>query len=311
MKKFDIANNVSRAFHKVGFKLKKHSPEILVISGVIGMGVTVVTACKATTKLDRILINAKETVEKIHEAAEHPEVLPEEYTVEDSKKDLAITYAKTGIEIVKLYGPSIILGVASSAAILSGTNILHKRNAALAAAYATMDNSFKKYRGRLIDRFGKELDKELKYDIKTKEIEEVVVKEDGTEVIEKKTVNVVEPDMKSGYARCFDETCCGWTRDSEYNLMFLTTQQAQMNKKLQSQGCLYLNDVYEALGFQKSAAGQVVGWIYDEKNPVGDNYVDFGIHDLHDKEKRLFVNGYEKSIWLDFNVDGNILDLMP
>lgn len=311
MTKTQIINSVTRTFHKVGFKLKKHSPEILVVTGVVGVVTSAVMACKATTKLDAILENAKNKVNTVHEAMENPETLPEDCTVEDCKKSLAIVYGQTAIELVKLYGPAVTIGVASITAILAGNNILHKRNVALAAAYATVDNGFKEYRGRVIERFGKELDKELRFDVKAKEVEETVTNEDGSETVVKKTINVVDPTTYSGYARCFDETCSGWTKDAEYNLMFLTMQQTAANKRLQEKGYLFLNDVYEMLGIQRSKAGQAVGWVYDESHPTGDNYVDFGIHDLHDESKRLFVNGYEKSIWLDFNVDGNILDLMP
>ena len=68
--------------------------------------------------------------------------------------------------------------------------------------------------------------------------------------------------------------------------------------------------MYDLLGIQRTSAGQVVGWIYDESNPIGDNYVDFGIYDLHDEAKRNFVNGYERTILLDFNVDGDILNMI-
>ena len=64
------------------------------------------------------------------------------------------------------------------------------------------------------------------------------------------------------------------------------------------------------LAIPRTKAGQVVGWIYDEKHPIGDNFVDFGIIDINDERKRAFMNGYERNILLDFNVDGNILDLI-
>lgn len=307
MAKFEIMNNATRAFHKVGLKFKKHSPEILVGAGVVGVVTSTVMACKATTKLDTILDKTKDDIDKIHEAVEHPEMLPEEYTVEDSKKDLAIVYTKTAVDVLKLYAPSIIVGGLSITAILSGHRILRKRNIALAAAYATVDKGFKEYRGRVIERFGEELDRELKYNLKAKEVEEIVTNEDGTETIVKKTVETADIDFGSQYARFFDETCTGWTKDPEYNLTFLINQQRYANDLLKSRGHLFLNEVYDMLGLPRSKAGQVVGWIYDEKNPIGDNYVDFGIHDVHNERKRAFVNGYERSILLDFNVDGNII----
>lgn len=305
-----LITNLTRSLNKAGLIIKKHSPEILAVGGTIGVVATVVTACKATTKLNGILEKSKEEIDQIHYAAAHPEELAEEYTIEDSKKDLTIVYTQTALKLVKLYGPAVVLGVGSLAALLGSNQILRKRNVALAAAYTVVDKSFKEYRGRVVERFGKELDRELRYNIKAKEVTETIVHEDGTETTETKTVQV--PDIAPGhsdYCKIFDETCPNWTRDREYNYMFLNKTQAQFNDLLQRRGYVFLNEVYKALGFQPTPAGQVVGWVYDEKDPVGDNFIDFGIHDKNDPEKRAFVNGLEQSIWLDFNPDGVIHEL--
>lgn len=312
MKKLKVPNRVSRKFHRAGLTLKKHSPEILLVTGVVGVVASGVMACKATLKVNNIAEESKEVVDKINEATErgHNDA-GETYTLEDAKKDLAIHRVQTGFKYVKLYAPAAVLGVTSIACILASNNIIRKRNLALAAAYTTIDTSFKDYRKRVVDRFGKELDRELKYGIKAKEVEETVVNEDGSEAVVKKTVEVIERPMHSQYARIFDETCPHWEKNADYNRMFLLQTQEYLNQKLQEQGYLFLNDAYEALGFQKTNYGQIIGWIYDEKNPIGDNFVDFGIWDVHDENKRLFINGYERSIIIDFNVDGNILDLIP
>lgn len=305
--------NVSRTFHKVGFKLKQHSPEILVVAGVVGTVTSAVLACKATTKLSGILDKAKTDIDTIHAVTKNPELLPEgeEYTVEDSKKDLTIVYAKTGVDLLKLYGPALALGAVSITAILAGHNITRKRNIALAAAYTALDNSFKGYRGRVIERFGKDLDRELRYNIKAKEIEETTTNEDGSETTVKKIVNVGTPSDFSPYAKCFDETCAGWSRNAEDNLFFIKQQQNYLNQRLQTYGHVFLNEAYDALGFQRTKAGQQVGWVYDPNNPDCDCFIDFDVFDLYDEQKRAFVNGYEKSIWLDFNVDGVISELLP
>lgn len=308
--KTDIMKNVTRNFNKIGFQLKKHSPEILVVAGVVGAVTSAVMACKATTKVHDILEDTKTKVDQVHEVLANDDIPEEKYSVEDSKKDLAIIYAQTGFEFIKLYGPSVALGVLSITAILTSNNILRKRNLALAAAYTTIDRSFKEYRGRVVERFGKDLDHELKHNIKAKEIEETVTNEDGTETTETKTVDVANPTEYSDYARFFDEACSGWTKDPELNLMFLKRQQSYANDLLQRRGYLFLNEVYDMLGIPRTKAGQVVGWVYDENCPVGDNYVDFGIYDMHREKCRDFVNGYERTILLDFNPDGNILDLM-
>jgi hypothetical protein len=300
------------------FQLKKHSPEILVIGGVIGTVVAGVMACKATTKVDAILEKTKQDVDKCHRIKDEPELnalykqeYGEEYDETALKKDLTVVYAKTGVELAKTYAPAVAVAAVSITAILAGNNILRQRAVAYAAAFTSVDTSFKEYRERVRDRFGAELDKELRYNIKAKEIEETIVKEDGTEETVTKTVQVMNPSPYDEFTRCFDETCDGWTRNAEMNLAHLIGQQNYLNEKLRSRGYMSMNDVYESLGFQKTGIGQCIGWVYDEKNPNMANFIDFGIHDLRDPDKRAFVNGYEKSIWLTFNPDGDLRTLIP
>lgn len=308
-----ITTTVSKTLHKTGFKLKKYSPEILAVSGVIGIVTSAVMACKATTKVSAILEESKATIDAIHDCQENPELVEEgKYTDDDAKKDLAITYVQTGVKLVKLYAPSVILGTLSITAMLASNDILRKRNAALAAAYATIDGSFKKYRERVIERFGETVDKELKYGVKKQKIEEIVKDpETGKEKKAKKTVEVVDGiDGYSEYARFFDDGCKGWEKDAESNLLFLRAQQQYANDLLVSRGYLFLNEVYNMLGIQITKAGQVVGWVYDPENKNLNNWVDFGIYDVNKPKARDFVNGLERTILLDFNVDGDIWSLM-
>lgn len=310
MKVKEIINSVSYNAHRIGFKIKKASPEIMVVAGVVGVVTSTVMACKATTKVNDILEETRKQVDDVHNVLDSDVVSEDEYTNDDAKKDLAIIYTQTGVKLIKLYAPSVLVGALSITGILASHKILKKRNVALTAAYATIDRSFKEYRGRVVERFGKELDRELRYNIKAQEIEEKTVDKDGNETIEKKTISVVDPNMYSDYARIFDNGSMGWTKDPEYNLMFLKLQQNQANDRLRAQGYLFLNDVYDMLGIPRTKAGQIVGWIYDEENPVGDNFVDFGIYDIYNEKACDFVNGRERSIVLDFNVDGNILDMI-
>lgn len=310
MNKNDFLNNTTRLFNKFGLKTKKYSPEILVITGITGTIVSAVMACKATTKANSVIESHKEKMSEIHQAAEYASL--DEYSEKDIKRDTALVYTQTAIEFIKLYGPSVALEALSITSILASTNILKKRNVALAAAYATIDSSFKDYRKRVIDRFGKEIDRELKYDIKTKEVEKTVIDKNGKEKTVKETIEVIDgdPSKYSEFARFFDDGCAGWEKDAEHNLYFLNQQQNWANEKLKTKGYLFLNEVYEMLGIPVTKAGQCVGWIYDKDNPVGDNYVDFGIYDSNKPKARDFVNGYERTILLDFNVDGPILDLL-
>ena len=309
--KTEIMNSLNRTFGRAGLKLKKHSPEILVGLGLIGTVASTVMACKATLKVNGITDEAKETIDKIHVALDkgYTEV-GQEYTEEDSKKDLTITYIQTGVKLAKNYAPALVLGSLSVASIISGHNMLRKRYIATAAAYTLIDKSFKDYRGRVVERFGKELDQELRYNIKAKEVEEIEVDEKGKEKVVKKIVKEADPNAISDYAFFFCEGCHGWSKDPEFNLRFLKRQQAWANELLKSRGHLFLNEVRDMLGLGRTQAGNVVGWIYDEKNPVGDNYVDFGLTDQENERTRAFVNGWERNFLIDPNVDGNILELI-
>lgn len=307
----NIVNSATKTFHRVGFQIKKHSPEILLVTGITGVVTSAVMACKATTKVDAIVEESKKSINMIHEGMEAGNICDVEYTEEDGKKDLAIVYIQTGVKFAKLYGPSVLLGLTSIGCILASNNIIHKRNVALSAAYTAIDRSFKGYRSRVIERFGESMDRELRYNIKTQEVKETVVDEEtGKKKTVKSTVSVVDPNTYSDYARFFDEYCAGWTKDAEYNLMFLRQQQNYANELLKSRGHLFLNEVYDMLGIDRTKAGNIVGWVYDEEHPVGDNFVDFGIYVLDNEKARDFVNGRERSILLDFNVDGDILSLM-
>lgn len=307
MKKETFMKTVNAKTRKIGIKLKKHSPEILLVAGLGGAVVSAVMACKATTKLSTIMEESKNNLEAIHKCSEDKE-MADTYSVEDAKKDTTIVYVQTGVKLAKLYAPAIAVGIVSATSILAANNIMRKRNIALTAALTTTDQAFKEYRSRVVDKFGEQVDKELKYDIKAKKFEETVTDpETGKEKKSKNTVSIANPGC-SEYARFFDETCKGYERETQYNLMFLRAQQQFANDKLVADGFLFLNDVYDMLGIDKTPTGQLVGWKYDElNNDVGDNYVDFGIMETN---RETEDGGYEPVILLDFNVDGDILHLI-
>lgn len=302
--KTEIMKSVNGVTSKAVMKLKKHSPEILVVAGIAGTVVSAVLACKATTKVAEILDETKGTLDTIHEGMETGAINGQEYTNEDGKKDTVVVYAQTGMKLAKLYGPAIILGTLSITSILASNNILRKRNVALGAAYAAIDKSFKEYRGRVIERFGEQVDTELKYGIKAKKFEEIEVDpETGKEKKVKKTVMVADPNLQSDYAVYFDSKSRNYETNPDYNRMFLKAQQAFANDKLQTRGHLFLNEVLDDLDLPRTPAGQIVGWT---KNGP-DGYVNFRIVEV---ERETEDGRHEPALLLDFNVEGNIWEKM-
>lgn len=303
--KLQLPNKLETKFAKLGVKAKKHSPELFMAAGVVGVVVSTVMACRATLKVNEVLEEHNETMDKINNYVEE-NGYSEKYTEQDHSKDTTIVYTQTAVKFVKLYAPAVLLGVASIGSIVYSHKLLSGRNAALAAACAAASKEFRDYRKRVVDRFGEEMDRELRFDIRSEEIEKTVVDKKGKEKVEKENVQVVNAEP-SIYARCFDEGCAQWTKDAECNRITLQNLQNYANDRLRLKGFLFLNEVYQMIGFEETKAGQIVGWFYDPKNSELQNHVDFGIFTACNSR---FVNGDERSVWLDFNVDGNILDMI-
>lgn len=301
--KTEFLQKVSTGLNKTAFKIKKASPELLIVGGAIGVVAAAVGACCATRKIDTIIDEHKADVEKIHEAESNEAI---SYDHKDAQHDLTVTYAKTAWKIIKLYGPSVALGVVSIGCMITSNQILRKRNAALMAAYTAVDGAFKKYRKAVVERFGEEVDKELRYGLEKKEVTVEEEDENGKKKKVKKTVYVQKeaPEL-SQYARCFDELNNNYQSNQYLNLAFISNVQAWANTVLQNRGYIFLNEVYEKLGFDWTDAGQDVGWLYG-KDSKGDGYVDFGMFDCTIERNEGFRLGYEPAVWLDFNVDGVI-----
>ena len=298
-----IFKPIGNVIMKVVGKAKKNSPEIMIIGGLVGVVTSAVLACKASTKVNDILEETKDTLEVIDKGSEEGQINGKEYTEEDGKKDKRIVYVQTGIKFAKLYGPAVILGALSITGILASNNILRKRNAALGAAYAAVDKSYKEYRKRVIDKFGEEVDKEMRFGIKAKEYTENVVDPETGEVTEvKKTAHVIDPNLPSDYAEYFDKRSTAYETNMDYNRMFINAQQAYANNLVQSRGHLFLNEVLDSLGLPRTKAGQIVGWT---KNGPDGGYVNFRMMEV---DRELPDGRFVPALVLDFNVEGNIWD---
>lgn len=284
---------------KVGRQIltaKKHSPTIMFAGGVVGVIGTTVLACRATLKLEEV-VDEGARLEELARTLEH-----KNYSQEDSQQDLIKIKVQTAVNIAKLYAPAAAVGIVSVAALTGSHVVLSKRNAAVMAAYSALDKGFNEYRARVREELGEEKDREFRHGVETRE--ETVEGKDGPKTVKKR---VIAPDVPSVYARFFDEGSSSWSRQPEYNQLFLNCQQNYANDLLRSRGHVFLNEVYDMLGIERTKAGAVVGWIL---NGEGDNFIDFGIYDGKNERTRAFVNGDERSILLDFNVDGVIYDMI-
>lgn len=272
---------------------QKHSPHILFGAGVAGVITSTILACRATLKLSDTLDSIQGDVHNIKSLA-HSDAADEAMptTVEYRQRDLAYTYIHGGVTVVKLYAPAVLIGAAAIGALTGSHVVLARRNAALTAAYAAISKAYEEYRNRVRDEVGAEKELKLYHGAHLETVN------DG---VSGHAVQVVDPNATSPYARFFDEYNQNWVKNAERNHYFVQAQQNYANHLLQSRGHVFLNEVYDMFGFEHSSAGAVVGWVLGN----GDNYVDFGLFEARNSE---FINGWERSILLDFNVDGVIYD---
>lgn len=289
-----LPDAVAGAVSKAVFKSKVNSPTILFGLGIVGVVSSTVLACRATLKVDEVLEDGQRQLQKIRDAAN-----VEGYEDDHQKRDMTIVYVQTTMKVARLYAPSVILGIGGIACLGGAHRILTQRNAALVAAYSAVERAFGEYRHRVVDKYGEQQDLEFRYG---SEQVELVQKETGKKV---KITRVASGDP-SGYARFFDKTCSYWSKDADVNYMRVRNQQRYANELLKIRGHLFLNEVYDMFGMDRTQAGSIVGWRYYSEGQ-GDEYVDFGLF-RDDAAVREFLTGREGSIMLDFNVDGVIYD---
>lgn len=293
-----------KSFKKAQLTVRKHSPEILMVAGVIGTVAGAVMACKETLELEDVLDECKQEKMELEEQY----AMCEEYSEDALKKDQVKLTIKQVAKIVKLYAPSVIMEATSIGVIFASNDIMRKRNASMAAAYATLNSMYKRYRQNVIESYGEEVDKDMRFGVKHEKVTEI--DEDGNKVkIDARIVDLDNTALAiSDYSRFFQSGCKGFDASSgRYNLLYLKGIQAMFNNKLIADGYVMLNDVYRELGFDTIPEGWSIGWVYDEANPIGDNYIDFGLYEARNKNQRA-VNDWEPVILMDFNVDGNLYE---
>lgn len=290
-----VPNVVSRAVSSKALLINQHSPRLLFVGGVIGVTGTVVLACRGTLRLEGVLEDAEIEIQALKAQGQEAVDGDRDYTSKDLKRDLAVLHVRHAQRVIRLYMPAIVMGTLSIAALTKSHSMLTKRNASLTVAYAAAVEAFDEYRGRVREAVGDEREKEIRYGMKDHTF---------VEDTEKGPKKVTEKRATTAglYARFYDEFARNYQTDPELNRIFIVNQERMMNDRLHAKGHVFLNEVYDALGLEPSEAGQHVGWTLDGE---GDGYISFGMYD--GKNASTFLNGYESSILLDFNVDGPIV----
>ncbi|QFG09346.1 hypothetical protein SEA_SLOOPYJOE_52 [Arthrobacter phage Sloopyjoe] len=292
---FESIKNI-KTVGRAGAVASKYSPQILTGVGIGAVVVSTVLVAKATLRLEDVVDKHEERVANVNE--KKASMNADEYTSTHHKRDMTKVYFQTAGDLTKLYGLPVTLGVTGIACIVGGQGIQYKRTVGAVAAYKTLEESFDRYRARVVEEFGLDKDEEFR---KTYTVQEETDAEGNTKV----TVDKLE---ERDYVFFHNKDNPNWKNTApDYNLMFVKAQETYANQLLSTRGHVLLNDVLDSLGLPRTHEGAVVGWVLTQEGP---NFIDFGIRDLQGTHSRVLGLHDEEapSIMLDFNVQGIIWD---
>lgn len=126
----------------------------------------------------------------------------------------------------------------------------------------------------------------------------ITIDDEGKVDISTEEFEVDSTETQDRFVAVFDDRSPGWTKDPEYNLIFLNMQQTYVNDRLRVKGYVFLNEVYDMLGLPRTKLGQIYGWVYDVNKPG----ISFGLDKIDTVNNRYWK--------LNFNVHGNILEMI-
>lgn len=273
-----ITDNLS----KLAIKVDKYLPEIMFTTSMAAGAAAIVTTALASFKV-------KEKLDDI-----------------DNDDDIENKNIEKALMLCKLYVTPATLATSSAILGFGAFTKMRGRYLGAVAAYNGVKFTFDKYRERVINNEGKEKDFEYMYGA-----DYVVNSDQNNKETKEQHVDSIVPGL-SQYAIIWDKYLPdgsvnpNWDENTNFNYMFLRTQEAIMNDLLQSRGHVFLNEVLEAIGYPHTQAGAVVGWV----KGYGDDLIDFGLYNNETEKIKRFVNGNPNTIILDFNVDGVIYDLI-
>lgn len=289
---------ITRAYGAAKLVLKANAPTIMVVGGVGAMGIGTVLACKQTLQIEEVL---RPHTSKLNDVEEGLKLGLGGYSEEAARSDRLKIYTRAALDMTKLYGVPACLFLGGAGLVFGGHRVMVKRNATLALAYAGLEKAFAKYRNRVKEQFGPLADAGMTEGWVTKEFND----ESGKPYTG--PTRDWEGELDDPYNRIFGQgETTEWQPDLGVNKMFLAHQQKYAQERLNSQGYLYLSEVYKSLGFPENDISRVVGWKVTRNADGSKNFpfVDFGLDKPYPDD---WTHSSEKAIYLDFNCQGLIV----
>lgn len=272
MNKLNVSNFIKMGAEKVS----KHSPEILLGLGIVGMISTTIMAVKATPKAIELLEEEKKRQNR-------------ELAKEAAEKELAtcgqVTTLKP-VEVVKTawkpYVPAIVTGVVSVGCLIGSGTVNARRNAALAAAYTLSETAFSDYKKAVVETVGEKKEQMVKDIVAKEKVESNPVR--NSEVIITERGNTLCYDVVSG-------------RYFKSDIEKIRKVINELNYRMMSEMYISLNDLYEGLGLRPVALGYELGWNINKEGQID---IDFSSQ-LADNEEPCLVLGFRVAPRYDYS----------
>lgn len=209
--------------------VKKYSPQILTVLGIVGMIGTVIMAIKATPKAEELIDAAEERLR------------------EETKNDEAVLGKKeTAKCLVKAYWSAAAMGVISTVCFVASNYVSGKRETVMATALGVSEAALHRFQEATLETVSKDTMDAIHAKVADKKLKETPIKE-STEVIV----------ASKGETLCFD----GYSgRYFKSDLETIRRIVNDMNEQMLSGEFISLNDLYFNLGLPEVKLGDDLGW---------------------------------------------------
>lgn len=284
---------ISSVSSRMSFTLNQNAPSICLAVGIGGVVAAGIIACVQTLKVPAMIEDVQEQEQKLKETADKTvEVVDGDIVDEDEKEtaladDIRKMRLTTGVAIAKLYIPAIIIATCGFCLIVHSHYQMAARNVALYGAYLALQKEFDEYRENVKERFGEDVDKQLRFNVNPDKIREQLEGEadtPSTALIEARTRFLFDENNSDLYQK-----------NMEYNIHLISIAEHNLNHLLRANGHIFVNEALAELHLPLIQSGQDNGWIYD---PMVEHKIVLSTYYVEDDNRG--------GIWIEMNIDGDI-----
>lgn len=269
--------NFKQGLNKAVMGLKKHSPAIFTGVGIVGLGATAYLAYKSKDKVEKVV----EEIERKNELG-----------VEVNKVEVARDLTEA------VYQP-VVVGIASAVCIIMAHQIQNKRIMTLAGALAVEQARNVYFETKYRKQYGDEAYNEFITPVR--EVEHVEVLKNGKEKV---TIEKVKGDLDNSIGQWYSESSEYAKDDHTYNIAMIDSVNDRMQTLLFQRGHLLLNEVREALGFERTKNGALLGWSTGDSFEIIKTVTLMGLEEEGESREQIYVS-WSKPRYIYGEVDMN------